>query len=221
MGLLYWLVVRKYPESAQANPELLNYSKHLSVMGIVGIIASNMDKMLVFHFLGAAPVAVYTLAQLPSTQILKMFSLAEVLSSEVCATQFKRSRETLTHKIYVFSFATIAVVALYITLSPYIFKLIFPMYQEAVFLSQILILAVLTKPFTLYAQVFAAHGLKRAQYFTQISVAIIKLSLLLVLLPLYGLWGAVWTTLATSIYWSIIVAVLFTAGRCKLFIAFE
>ena len=210
MGLLYWLVVRKYPESAQANPELLNYSKHLSVMGIVGIIASNMDKMLVFHFLGAAPVAVYTLAQLPSTQILKMFSLAgSLVFPKFAQRNLSALRETLTHKIYVFSFATIAVVALYITLSPYIFKLIFPMYQEAVFLSQILILAVLTKPFTLYAQVFAAHGLKRAQYFTQISVAIIKLSLLLVLLPLYGLWGAVWTTLATSIYWSIIVAVLF------------
>ena len=144
IGLLYRLIVRRYPESSEPNQELLTYSKHLSVMGIVGIVANNVDKMLVFHFLGAAPVAIYTLAQLPSTHILKMFSLAgNLVFKKFARRDLSTLKEMIAHKIGVFSIATIAVVSVYIVAAPYIFKFVFPAYQEAVLLSQILILAVL------------------------------------------------------------------------------
>ena len=146
-----------------------------------------------------------------------MFSLAgNLVFKKFARRDLSTLKEMIAHKIGVFSIATIAVVSVYIVAAPYIFKFVFPAYQEAVLLSQILILAVLLKPFMLYTQVFASHGLKRAQYFIQISTTIIKLSLLLVLLPIYGLWGAVWTTLIASLYWGIIAAILFTAKKYRI-----
>ncbi len=216
MGLLYWIVAQKYSWPTETSPELLNYSKHLSVINIVGIIANNADKILVFHFLGAAPVAIYTLAQLPSTHILKMFGLlGNLIFPKFTRRDLDTLRATIIHKISVYFFATTVVVTLYIVSAPFVFKILFPAYQEAIILSQVLVFVVLLKPFTLYGQIFSAHGMKRAQYFTQISVAVVKLLLLIVLLPLYGLWGAVWTTIATALYWSIIVTVIFYGKKIK------
>lgn len=216
MGLLYWLIVRKYPEPAEANPELSNYSKHLSVMNIVSLITNNLDKLLVFHYLGAAPVAIYTLAQLPFAQINRMFGLIGSLIFPKFARQdFDTLRKSLSHKTLIFSLATTAIVAIYIFVSPYIFTLLFPAYPEAVLLSQVLILALLVKPATLYGQVFSAHGLKHIQYFVQISTTVLKLALLVALLPLYGLWGAVGVTLVMSLYWALIVALLFYTSNAK------
>ena len=210
MGLLYLLVIEKYPEPQQSNPELLNYSKHLSVMGVVSLVANNIDKILVFHFLGAAPAAAYTLAQLPSTQILKMFSLlGKIIFPKFAQRELNILKKTLLRKILIFFTATIFVAILYIVAAPYIFKFIFPMYPEAVLLSQVLILTILAKPLMFYTQAFAAHGLKRPQYISQITVSVLKISLLLILVPLYGLWGAVWAILIATLYWGTIVTILF------------
>lgn len=214
MSLLYWLVIQKYPEPAKSNSELLNYSKHLSIMNLVSLITNNADKMLVFHFLGAAPVAIYTLAQLPYTQINKMFSLVgNLVFPKFAKNDFETLQKTISHKITIFALATTGAVLVYIFVAPYIFKLLFPSYTEAILLSQVLILALLIKPATLYGQAFAAHGLKKVQYFVQISTASLKLILLLILLPLYGLWGAVWATLVMTIFWGILLAVLFYNHR--------
>src|SRR3989344_693692 len=216
MGLLYWIVSKKYPEPASPNPELLNYSKHLSVMGIMNIITNNIDKMLVFHYLGAAPVAAYALAQLPLMQLHKMFGLiGSLIFPKFAQRDFGILRKTLFHKTLVFSLATTATVAVYIITAPYIFKLLFPAYPEAILLSQVLILALLVKPATLYSQVFAAHGLKNVQHFLQYSTALLKIALLIVLLPIYGLWGAVWSTLIISLYWAPVVAILFYARSAE------
>lgn len=216
MGLLYWLIVKRYPEPAGTNPELLNYSKHLSVMGIVGLIMNNVDKMLVFHYLGAAPVAVYALAQLPSTQLTKILGLiGSLIFPKFARRAFDTLRQTLFHKVFLYFLVIVFLIAIYVSLAPFIFKLLFPTYPEAVLLSQILILALLAKPATLYGQVFAAHGLRGVQYVVQMSTAALKLALLVVLLPLFGLWGAVWAVLVAAIFWGILITALFY-GRGKI-----
>ena len=49
--------------------ELTSYSGHLSVMGIVGQITNHLDKILIFHFLGAVPLAIYAFAIAPVNQL--------------------------------------------------------------------------------------------------------------------------------------------------------
>lgn len=210
MGLLYWLTIKKYPEPVVENPEVLSYSKHLSVMSFVGLITNNVDNILVFHYLGAAPLAVYALAQIPFAQINKMFGLlSNLVFPKFAQRDFKLLRQTIFHKVLFYFFITILVVISYIIAAPYIFKVLFPNYPEAVLFSQILMLALLVKPAALYAQVFAAHGMTRIQHFMQYSTGALKLTLLVILLPIYGLWGAVYAILIMNVYWTVSLAILF------------
>lgn len=210
MGLLYVHTLRLHAEETTGDPELIPYSKHLSVMGFVGLVANNVDNVIVFHYLGGAPVAAYTLAQLPLTHTLKFFSLgSNLIFPKFARKTFLNIRQTLGRKLLVYSVLAGTVVLTYILLAPYIFNLIFPAYPEAILYSQVLILAVLAKPFTLYAQAFAAHRMQKTQYVIQISVALVKLILLMLLLPIYGLWGAIASILITAAYWAGLVSVLF------------
>jgi len=210
MGLLYKLIIQRYPEPSREDPELLRYSKHLSVMGMASLVANNLDNVIVFHFLGAAPVAAYTLAQLPSTHLHKMFGLVgKLIFPKFARQEFEALKESIAHKVFLFFLATAGTAAAYWVAAPYIFALLFPGYPEAVLLSQVLILSLLFKSFMLYGQAFSAHALRGTQYFVQISSGALKLCLLVVLLPLYGLWGAVWAVLAMSAYWAAALMVLF------------
>ncbi|MBP6860222.1 MAG: oligosaccharide flippase family protein [Candidatus Pacebacteria bacterium] len=214
MGLLYLSTVRKYAEPKEEHPEILSYGKHLSVMSIVGLVANNLDNVLVFHYLGAAPLAIYALAQLPLIHTLKTFGLGGSLVFPKYATRtWHEIREGIGSKLALYSFATGIAVVAYIALAPFIFNAVFPAYPEAVIVSQVLILAVLAKPFTLYAQAFAAHGMKKIQHFVQISVSLLKLVLLFILLPIFGLWGAAAAILISTLYWCIILLILFYSHK--------
>ncbi|HEV7449289.1 MAG TPA: oligosaccharide flippase family protein [Candidatus Paceibacterota bacterium] len=209
-GLLYWLITRRYREPVQEHPELLAYSKHLSVMGIIALVMNNIDDVVIFHFLGPAQVAAYSLAQLPSIHINTLFGLgSNIIFPKFVTRSYETLQQTLWRKAGLFWIVCLGSVALYIVLSPIIFHILFPAYMDAVLLSDVLMLTVLFKPATLFNQVFAAHGMKGAQYFVQISMALVKLAALAVFIPLWGVWGAVWASVAMVAYWGAALSILF------------
>src|SRR3989344_4610471 len=55
----HFRTVAIYKPTTRADPETLRYGTHLSFINVLGRIAAYVDKVLVFHFLGAAPLAVY------------------------------------------------------------------------------------------------------------------------------------------------------------------
>lgn len=200
-GLLYHLTVRRYNLQSELSPEVKNYSKHLSVMGLLSRIASNADKVLIFHFLGAAPVAIYTLATLPLLHAQKLFDLVGDLAlAKFANRRIGTLRTSLPGKVLIFFLTSAALVALYFVLAPYIYETLFPDYVEAVILSQFAMLALLAKPRMLYDQVFIAHALKRAQYIIRSSATVLKVGMLILLIPQLGLWGAVVALLVTQVY---------------------
>lgn len=213
-GLMYLLVRRQYPAPPVPDPELLSLSKHLSVVGLATRVTANIDKMLIFYFLGPVQVAVYTLALFPVTHFENLFALVgQLVLPRFVRQNLPAIKEGLLRKIGLFFFVIVLLVLAYILIAKYIFGLFFPAYPEAILLTQVAILSMLLKPRLLFEQAFTAHNMKRSLYIYRISSAVIKIVLLVFLIPIYGLWGAVWAFLATHVYSTILSGVLFYTNK--------
>ncbi len=209
-ALMYLLVRQRYPAPPAPDPELLNLSKHLSVVGLATRITANVDKMLIFYFLGPVQVAVYTLALFPVTHVENLFSLVgQLVLPRFVRQELPAIKKDLFRKVWIFFCAITVAVVGYILIAKYVFGLFFPAYPEAILLTQVAMLSMLVKPRSLFEQAFTAHNMKRSLYIYRISSAVIKVVLLIILIPMYGLWGAVWAFLATHVYSSILSATLF------------
>jgi O-antigen/teichoic acid export membrane protein len=96
--------------------------------------------------------------------------------------------------------AGVMLAALLILALPTIFQLLFPTYLDSVIYAQWLAISLIFIPELLFGQALVAHLQKRSLYIINISSNLLKIILLLILLPVYGIWGAVYTLLLYLFY---------------------
>ncbi len=89
----------------------------------------------------------------------------------------------------------VIMVLLYIIIAPYLFKFFFPKYIDAVLYSQVAILSLLFFQKKLIAYTALAHASKKILYSMSIYASFFKIFLLIILLPIYGIWGAIFAEL--------------------------
>ena len=186
------LTLKKFKLNKKEDPETLSYGKHLSLIGIIGTIATNIDKILLWHFLGAIPLAIYSFAITPIQHIQKALKISETLAFPKFADQKKETlKKNLLPKIFKFSIVLIVPMVIYIILAPLIYKLVFPQYLESIKYTQYYALVLLLFPKRLLGQVLIAHAKTKSIYILTTTNIILKILLLFTLLPLYGIWGAI------------------------------
>ncbi len=215
MILLYKMTVWRYqPPLSENFSDTIRFSKHLSVMNLAGRIANNIDKILIFHHLGAVAVATYTIAQLPTKATGNSFSLLRSLAlPKLAKRDLATLQETLPRKVrFLFLLAALLTVA-YIFLAPFVFSIFFPDYLDAIIISQALALSLLFTPRMTYLHALTAHEKTNSLYIMQVALPALKLLLLYVLLPIYDIWGAVYAVLATDAIGSLIVYTLFKVHK--------
>lgn len=192
---LYWKTIRVYKNgSDNRDPELMSYSGHLSAMDIIGSLAHHLDKILIFHYLGAAPLALYAFAIAPVEQLQGGKKIISTLiipkASERPLEELRKSgpRKALLLGIY-----ALALAGVYVLIAPYFYKFFFPQYLDSVFYSQIYSLTLLAICGTVFNETLMAHKMKKELYAHRTIVPVIQIVLFLTLLPLYGLMGLVIT----------------------------
>ncbi len=189
---LFFLTNKVYKQNDKIDTKFVSFGKHLSLLNIFGLIAGNLDKILIFHFLGAAQLAVYTFAIAIPNQIggfnkgIKGLVLPKI--SEGNIDGLKKSIPTKSLKLLMI-FTVMSI--LYIITAPYIYKTFFPQYVESIIYSQVLSIIFIFSAGMLLSQTFIAHGGKKDIYKIRLITDITKIILLLILLPFYGIWGAI------------------------------
>ncbi len=172
--------------------DTLTLGKHISFLNIFSAIAGQLDKLLVFHYLGAVSLAVYAISQIPVGYVRTLFKQAAQLSYPKYASQsIDTIRNTIGHKMLIFTIPIVIIIFLYILCAPFVFKVFFPKYEEAVIYSQIAMLSLLFFQKKLIAYAVLASASKKHIYSMSIWSSSFKIVLLFILLPLYGIWGAV------------------------------
>jgi O-antigen/teichoic acid export membrane protein len=208
-----WFLVKalsRVDEKSENDPSTISYGKHLTLLKSFATIAQELDKILIWQFLGAVPVAIYSFAMAPITQIKSFLNINFSLAfPKLAQREPDKLKEIMPHKIFVFFVITVGIVIPYILLAPYLFEILFPKYMQSVLYSQVFALSLLFVPRGLLSDSLKAHAKKRSMYILSLSNSFIRIILLVLLLPFYGIWGAIWAFIASNIYHTLMSFYLF------------
>lgn len=178
--------------------ETVVYGVRLSIIGIVSAIANQIDKIILFQFLGPAQLAIYAFATAMPEQVRAALKSITPLALSRFSRRSAEEVRTNIHKKALLSMALVApIIAVYIVTAPYIYRLLFPAYLEAIPYSQVFVLSILVVPLFLYSAAFQSQRAEKIIASSEISMNLLSIAMLFVLIPLYGIWGAIWARLIT------------------------
>lgn len=202
--------IKKNPPNKKHNPKSISFGKHLTFMNIIAIISDQLDKILLFNFLGATQVAIYSFAEMPVRQINSFLRNIRLLAFPKLAARTRREiKKTLLKKVAKATLFILPIVAVYIFTAPYIYKIFFPQYLDSVFYSQLFVLSLIAFPITIVVISFEAKMMKKELYKITIIDPIIKIGLLVVLVPVYGILGVILAILLSCVFRFFLALILF------------
>lgn len=196
----YLLTKHKFQPNKQEDGQTLNYGKHLSVMGIISQAAMYLDKILLFNFLGPAQLAIYSFATLLPEQIQNILGNITTLAMPKLAPKPPEEiRIGMMKKFWKLFLFTGVIIILYIIIAPYFYKIFFPQYLGSIFYSQIFMISSISIPAGFLGIVFQAKMMKKELYLIKIA-PFINIILLPILIPFYGVFGAIMALLGAQIF---------------------
>jgi len=194
------ITLKKIHLNEKQSPETVSYGKHLSLMGAMKVIAGYLDRVFIWHFLGPASVAIYSFATTPPQEIGGILRNISFLALPKFSQRTKEElKMTLLSKIFKLFFLVIPLMGIYIFLAPYLYKIMFPQYLDSIHYSQIFAISFIPLAgITLLSTSLLAQMRKKELYIAKSTPPIIRILLFLILIPLYGIWGAIFAILISE-----------------------
>jgi len=194
------LTIKKAHLNKEQDAKTMPYGKHLSLMGIIGTIDVHIDKLVLWHFLGAAPVAIFVIAASIPKKIKHILNTISGLAFPKFSARSKEElKASMPKRMLQIFLITTPIAVLYILFAKPIFKLLFPQYLEAVKYSQVYALVLLTYPRTLLGTALRAKMQTKALYRITCILPPTYIVLLFILVPYFGIWGLVATWLILEV----------------------
>lgn len=184
--------VKKLSPVQEKDPDVLAYGRHLSIMYFLSALAAQVDKIVIFHFAGAAALAAYAFATVIPDQLRTSIKNITVLAfPKYSAHAFTDVLAGLSKKNLFVSLGTAAVIVLYVLIAPYLFRLMFPSYSESILLTQLLALTLVDAFTLLPLSALKAHQQTRLLYRYHIIVGAIQILLIATGGAYAGIYGVV------------------------------
>lgn len=132
----------------------LKMQKKLNISAIVLGFTNQIDKLLIFHFIGAAPLAIYSIVTAISDQArTPSKAIASAIFPRMTADKFTKKK--LYFAYFLLTLFCLAIYIALIILYPFIFSTFFPKYFDYIYLANIASLSIIFAPINLlylYAQ---------------------------------------------------------------------
>lgn len=191
----YYKTLRTYKhENKKEDPKLVSYSGHLSAMDIIGNFAHYLDKILIFHYLGAVPLAIYAFAIAPVEQLQGGKKiLSTLILPKISERPFEELQKSTPRKALLLTVYALGLAFLWIIFAPYFYKFFFPQYLDSVIYSQIYSFTLLAISGTMFNETLIAHKKKKELYLHRTIIPIVQIILFFTLLPMLGLMGLIVT----------------------------
>lgn len=191
IGFAYWHTVQHQHPNDRDDGATVPYGTHLSVMSAFGLVLTQIDSLLVFHFLGPVKLAVYSFASMIPERAGSMFSFVGAAALPKFATQPRADiRKGIVAKALRLALVAAVGALVYALAAPLLFRLVFPQYLAAIPYTQayaaiIALIAVLN----FLNAVLIAQQMKRALYIVSFLNPLLLIFLQLPLLFSYGVLG--------------------------------
>ncbi|MCX6731849.1 MAG: oligosaccharide flippase family protein [Candidatus Parcubacteria bacterium] len=192
----YVYSIKKIKSNEEIDSKSISYGKHLSLINVFGTIASYLDNILVFHYLGSAPLAIYNFASAPADQAKGLLTSVPTLAMpKIVPHSLKETDAIIRKRLPQLILTGALIAAIYIILIPYVFKIFFPKYPDSIFFSRLYGITIAFMPinFLLSAVLNAklTYIPKNWLYRIVITAQAILIVSLLLLTPILGITGAV------------------------------
>lgn len=214
--IIYLYIRRTYQLNNVSDPNLISYSKHLSVMSILSIVATQIDKIFVFQQLGAVDLAIYTFAIAIPEQIKGLLKIFPSLAfPKFTNRSIKEIQKTILPKLFQFVLLTIVISLIFMVASPYIYQFFFPRYLASVPYSIIFGLSLFTAASTISVTVLKAHQAQKELYINTIVSYTSQIIIVFLAVYFWGLWGAIIGTMISRLIALIIPTILIYTIKTK------
>lgn len=191
-SLAFYWTERHTGRTEPLAPETYAFGKHLSAIGVLTAFSAYIDSILIWHMLGAQAVAVYAFALsaiTPAKTFLK--SIINLAHPKFAVADSALLQQTLVPKVFRALALSVPFAIIFILIVPYLYQLFFPQYLASIPYTQVLALSFLLFPEKIFGIAITAREDKSSLYTMNIVNPIIKLVLMLMMIPLFGIWGAV------------------------------
>lgn len=188
----YYITIQKHSPSEKTVPETITFGKHQSLMNMLGIVAEHIDKILIFHFLGAAELAIYAFALAVPEQIKgSLKSIGTLALPKFSQRATAEIKVGMSSKMLRMGSIILLLTAFYILFAPTIYTVLFPQYAESIFYSQLFAISLVAVISVIPLSALQSKLAKRQLYIFNIYGAIIQITILFIFIYFYGLLGAI------------------------------
>jgi O-antigen/teichoic acid export membrane protein len=204
------LTLKNFPLNQNQDTSTISYGKHLSLMGIISTIANYLDRLLIFHYLGAAEVAIYSIAIAPPEQIKSLFkSIGTLALPKFAQRDIKDIKQNIGDKFLKLFLFGILIIGLYIVIAPFFYKIFFSKYLDSIFLSQLFSVSMLNLTFFPASTVLTTKSKIKEQYIINIASSIFQIIAMIIFIIWFGLIGLVIARILTRFFGSFLSLFLF------------
>jgi O-antigen/teichoic acid export membrane protein len=214
-SLYFTWKAQQHARNTEKDAGLFAFGAHLSVMNVIAVIADRFDSIIVFSLLGPAELATYTFALAAPEQlkgvIKNLYGLALPKFAERSLSDIQR---TIWPKLGLLTLSVAGLMGLYILAAPLLFSYLFPIYLDAVPFTQWYALSVIvTGISSVLLSALTAHKKTRELYVVSNGAPLILIVSLTVLVPLFGIAGAVAAQMLFRVLYATIAAWQFMHAR--------
>lgn len=192
MNVIFLFKTIRERKNDKIDKDTIPYGKHLTLVNIVAIIKSHLDKILVMFFLGFESVAIYSVAIIIPRQVKPLWTMISNMIFPDLSKKKKKDAYLAVRKRfkYILLLEAAVIIIGIIILPPIISYFYSKKYIEAIFYAQLLMLLTLSGPGIVLANLAMAQRQLRKVYKISTIPPIIYILLLVLLTPMYGLLGA-------------------------------
>lgn len=142
--IFFRLTINNLILNNKKDEETISYGKHLSLMNILPLMAQQIDKIIVFHYLGAAQLAIYAFAIAIPEQLKSPFkNIQALIMPKFSDRSMKEISQSIFSKMFKLIIFLLFITVLYIFAAPFIFKIFFPSYTDSIFYSQLFSISII------------------------------------------------------------------------------